>query len=218
MRACQDSFKVYYQRRVARIHIGFSRFFRAQRVPKVRNTGLRSVFLHQPAVRDAYARPAYTWLSHSPLHDRKTLANARNGRSYYVNASHRQGDRGRAPSAAIAHHDRLWGRSRRLIISPAHGASVEPQGAELQPRGPPPAASARWPAARSRDAAAEAREAARGSPLLPTTAASWGDPRLYPHLRLTARRMRRRLTCEGRGGCSGTARSVGSMAAERSGS
>ena len=95
---------------------------------RFRNTGLRSFFLHQPAVRDAYARPAHIGLPYSPLHDHKTLANTRNVRSYYVNASHRRGDRGRAPTAAIAHHDRLWGRSRRLIISPAHGASVEPQG------------------------------------------------------------------------------------------
>ena len=60
-----------------------------------------------------------------------------------------------------------------------------------------------------------ADEAARKSPLLPTTAASWGDPRLFPHLRLTTHRTRRRLTCEGREGCSEAARSVGSMAAER---
>ena len=113
---------------------------------------------------NAYARPAYTWLSHSPLHDRKTLANARNGRSYYVNASHRRGDRGRAPTAAMAHHDRLWGRSRRLLISTARGASVEPQGAELQPRGPPPAASARPTAAAPETRAAEAREDSRRRP------------------------------------------------------
>ena len=39
-------------------------------------------------------------------------------------------------------------------------------------------------------AAAEAPEAARGSPRPTTTAASWGDPRLWPHLRRALRRMR----------------------------
>jgi hypothetical protein len=33
-------------------HLGILRDFRAQRVPKVPNTGLSSLFLHQPAVRD----------------------------------------------------------------------------------------------------------------------------------------------------------------------
>ena len=41
------------------------------------------------------------------------------------------------------------------------------------------------------DAAAQAPEAARGSPPPTTTAASWGDPRLYPHLRRALRHMRR---------------------------
>ena len=109
---------------------------------------------------------------YSPLHDRKTTANTRNGRSYYVNASHRRGDRGRAPIAAVAHHDRLWGRSRRLIISPTHGASVEPQGAELQPRGPPPAASARPTAAAPETRAAEARADRRRRPSGPPPGAA----------------------------------------------
>ena len=50
------------------------------------------------------------------------------------------------------------------IISPAHGASVEPQGAELQPRGPPPAASVRRPAAAPETRAAEARKDSRRRP------------------------------------------------------
>ena len=41
------------------------------------------------------------------------------------------------------------------------------------------------------DAAAQAPEAARGSPPPTTAAASWGDPRLYPHLRRALRHMRR---------------------------
>ena len=167
-------------------HIGLFLHSRAQRVPNVQNTGFRSVFLHHPAVRDAYARPAHIGLPYSPLHDHKTLANTRNGQSYYVNASHRRGDRGRAPTAAIAHHDRLWGRSRRLIISPAHGASVEPQGAELQPRDPPPAASAHRPAAAPETRAAEAREGARGMASRPIRTASGGDPGGYAYLRLAA--------------------------------
>ena len=59
--------------------------------------------------------------------------------------------------------------------------------------------------------------AARGTPLPPTTAASGGDLRLYPHLRFVARRTRRGLTCEGKGGYAVAARTVGSMTADRSG-
>ena len=55
--------------------------------------------------------------------------------------------RGRAQDDATAQCDGLWGRSRRLGISPSHGASVAPRSAELRPRGLPPAASARPTAA-----------------------------------------------------------------------
>ena len=64
-----------------------------------------------------------------------------------------------------------------------------------------PAATTPRPASRGRPsahgrifyAAAEASEAARGSPPPLTTAASAGDPRLHWHLRMAARRTRRRL-------------------------
>ena len=84
----------------------------------------------------------------------------------------------RAPNATDAHQGRLRGPSRRLSTSPARGASVAPRSAELRPPGPPPAASARSPAAAPAALAAEAPEAALRLPLLPTTAASRGDPRL----------------------------------------
>ena len=126
-----------------------------------------------------------------------------------------RGARGCAQIAAAAHHGRLQGRPAALSASTAHGAMIAPRHAVLRPRFEAQAASAHGPAATPETAA---EEAARKSPLLPTTAASSGDPRLFPHLRLIARRTSRRPTCEGRGGCSCTARSVGSMAAERPGS
>ena len=58
------------------------------------------------------------------------------------------------------------------IISPAHGASVEPQNAELQPRGPPPAASARPTAAAPETRAAEARADRRRRPSGPPPGAA----------------------------------------------
>ena len=67
----------------------------------------------------------------------------------------------------------------------------------LQRLGLPQLASARRPAAVHSTAAAEA---ARRSPPLLTTAASWGDRRLYPHLHIQSRPTCRGLTCEGRGG------------------
>ena len=151
--------------------------------------GLRSFFLHQPAVCDAYARPAHIGLPYSPLHDHKTLANTRNGRSYYVNASpqtRRPRSRANPSHRPPRVHDRLWGRSRWLRISPAHGASVETQGAELQPRGPPPTASSRRPAAAPETRSTEAREGARGTASRPIRTASGGDPGGYAYLRLAA--------------------------------
>ena len=126
-----------------------------------------------------------------------------------------RGARGRVWIGAAAHHGRLWGRSAALSASTAHATPIAPQINVLQPSHPPPAAPARRPAAAPAKAAAES---VHKPPLLPTTAASWGDPRLIPSLRLTARRTSHRLTCEGQGGYSGAAQSVGSMAAERPGS
>ena len=111
-----------------------------------------------------------------------------------------RGARGRARNGATTHKDRLWGRSRRLSTFPARGASVAPRSVVQRPPGAPQSPTACSPAAAPAALAAEAPEAARRSPLLPTTAASSGDPRLFPHLRLTARRTRRRSTCEGSGG------------------
>ena len=101
-----------------------------------------------------------------------------------------RGARGRAWIGATAHHGHLWGRSAALSASAARGASIAPQSAVPPPHCPPPAASARRPAAAAVMAAAEA---ARKLPLLLATAASEGDPRLEPHLRLAAHRTRRNL-------------------------
>ena len=95
---------------------------------------------------------------------------------------------GRARIDAAAHHGRLRGRSRRLSISTDCGASDAPPHAVPQPQVPPPTASARRAAAAHAKASAAA---ARGTPLPPTTAASADHLGLHPHLRHTARLMRR---------------------------
>ena len=102
----------------------------------------------------------------------------------------RRSRRGRTQNGGTSHQDRLWGRSRRLRISSSRGASAEPRNTILRPSVPLLASSARPPAAVPATALAVAREATRRSPLLPATAASEGDPRLSPHLRLALRRLR----------------------------
>jgi hypothetical protein len=95
--------------------------------------------------------------------------------------------RGRAQNDATAQCDGLWGQSRRLGISPSHGASVAPRSAELRPRGPPPAASARPTAAAPDDPIDARSRGARGSPPTPIRVASGPPPGGYQHLRLAAR-------------------------------
>ena len=87
----------------------------------------------------------------------------------------------RPPPRAVRGCSRISG-ARRVQHAAARPAATTPR-----------AASRGRPSARGRifDAAAEASEAARGSPPPTTTAASWGDPRLYLHLRRALRRMRR---------------------------
>ena len=103
----------------------------------------------------------------------------------------------RARIDAVAHQGRPRGRPRWLSTSPARGASVEPRGIVRRPPGTPRAPTTRPPAAAPATAAREALEAAHGSAPLLTTAAPWGDPRLYPRLRLAVRRTRRGSTCCG---------------------
>ena len=101
----------------------------------------------------------------------------------------------RARNATAARHGRLCGRSRRLSISAARGASDAPQSVERRPSGQPLAASARRATAAHERSMRPAGAAARATPPPPTTAASEGDPGGYRYLRIAARLMRRHTPC-----------------------
>jgi len=97
----------------------------------------------------------------------------------------------RARIDATAHRGRLLRRSAALSASklrPRPTRCSRPCCNHTASRQPRPSVG---PLQRMCHAAAEVLEAARGSLPMLTTAASWGDPRLYPHLRGALRPARR---------------------------